>query len=141
MKVFMAEQMLTLVQKATRFLLVPMAIFSLLFLVSLWVLIRQRGGLKWLCGGKGRYAGFDNVYELQQGGPPGQYAQGPPGAYAQDPYGQGPPQWTPQPYYVSQPAQQWGPPPVPQMMPQMVPQMAPQEQKTEATVSERPVFR
>jgi hypothetical protein len=112
--------------------------------VSVWVLIRQRGGLKWLCGGKGRYAGFDNVYELQQGGPPGQYAHGPPGPYVQGssgPYAQGPPQWAPQPYYVSQPAQQWGPPPVPQMMPQMAPQMAPQEHKTEATASERPVFR
>ncbi|KAG9204551.1 hypothetical protein G6514_001010, partial [Epicoccum nigrum] len=126
--------------KATRFLLIPMAIFSLLVLVSLWVLIRQRGGLKWLCGGKGRYAGFDNVYELQQGGPPGPYAQGPPGPYVQSPYVQGssgpyvqgPPPWAPQQYYVAQPAQHWGPPPVPQMMPQMAPQMMPQEQKTDA---------
>ena len=134
----MAEKMLTFVQKATRFLLIPIAIFSLLVLVSFWFLIRQRGGLKWLCGGKGRYAGFDNVYELQQGGPPGQYAQGTTGPYVQGPYAQGPPQWAPQPYYVVQPAQQWGPPPVPQMM---APQMAPQEQKSDATASERPVFR
>ncbi|KAH6621973.1 hypothetical protein C7974DRAFT_214172 [Boeremia exigua] len=87
--------------RATRFLLIPMAIFALLVLVSLWVLARQRGGFKWLCGGKGRYAGFDNVYELQQGSHPA-------------PYAQGPPQWAPQPHYVMPPVQQWGPAPVPQ---------------------------
>ncbi|KAJ4991594.1 hypothetical protein SVAN01_02975 [Stagonosporopsis vannaccii] len=106
--------------RATRFLLIPMAIFALLVLISLLVLIRQRGGLKWLFGGKGRYAGFDNVFELQQGGPPA-------------PYAQGPPQWAPQPYYAVQPAQQWGPPPLPQM--------APSDRKTDATAEERAVFR
>lgn len=97
-----------------------MAIFALLVLVSLWVLIRQRGGLNWLCRGKERYAGFDNVYELQQGGPPA-------------PYAQGPSQWTPQPYYVVQPVQQWGPPPVPQMVSPV--------QKTDAMAEQRAVFR
>ncbi|KAF3007601.1 hypothetical protein E8E13_007824 [Curvularia kusanoi] len=130
--------------KASRFLLIPTAVFSLLALASFWILIRQRGGLKWLWGGKGRYAGFDNVYELQQGGPPA-------------PYMQGPPQWGPQPYYIVPPNQQWGPPPAPQMMPQMAPQMVPQvapqmvpqvapqtvpnEQKSDATAEARPVFR
>ncbi|KAF1931304.1 uncharacterized protein M421DRAFT_48097, partial [Didymella exigua CBS 183.55] len=81
--------------KATRFLLIPMAIFALLFLGSLWIIICQRGGVKWLCGGKGRYAGFNNAYELQQGGPLGSYAPGP--------YAQGPSQWAPQPYHHVQP--------------------------------------
>lgn len=107
---------LTSMQKATRFLLIPMAIFSLLFLVSLWILVRQRGGFKWLCGGKGRYAGFDNVYELQQGGPPA-------------PYVQPPPHWAPQPYYAVQPVQQWAPQPMHQ------------GQKTDVTTDERAVFR
>lgn len=52
-------------------------------------------------------------------------------------YVQGPPQWTPQPYYVVQPARQWGPAPVPQMMPPMMPQ----EQKSDFTSEERAVFR
>ena len=112
-------------QKATRFLLLPMAIFALLVLSSLWVIIRQRGGWKWLCGGKGRYAGFDNAYELQQGAP-----QGP---YAPAPYAQAQPQWAPQPYYPVQPAQQWGPPQASPMVPQV--------QKTGVTTDERPVFR
>lgn len=100
---------LTPAQKATRFLLLPVAIFSLLFLISLWILTRQRGGLKWLIGGKGRYAGFDNVYELQQGGPQGVYVQNPPPPHPSQ-------QWTPQPYYVVPPSQQWGPPPTPHMV-------------------------
>ena len=112
-------------QKATRFLLLPMAIFALLVLSSLWVIIRQRGGWKWLCGGKGRYAGFDNAYELQQGAP-----QGP---YAPAPYAQAQPQWAPQPYYPVQPAQQWGPPQASPMVPQV--------QKMGLTTDERPVFR
>lgn len=112
-------------QKATRFLLLAMAIFSLLVLGSLWVIIRQRGGFEWLWGGKGRYAGFNAAYELQQGGPPGPYAPGP--------HAQGPPQWAPQPYYPVQPVQQWGPPPALQT--------APQVQKMGVTTDERPIFR
>ncbi|KAF3041360.1 hypothetical protein E8E12_008294 [Didymella heteroderae] len=111
--------------KATRFLLLPMAVFALLVLGSLWVIIRQRGGIKWLLGGKGRYAGFDNAYELQQGA-----RQGP---YAPAPYAQGPPQWAPQPYYPVQPAQQLGSPPAPSA--------APQVQKMGVAADERPVFR
>jgi hypothetical protein len=117
--------MLIYLKKATRFLLLPMAIFALLVLGSLWVIIRQRGGLKWLCGGKGRYAGFDNAYELQQGGIPGPYAP--------VPYAQGPPQWAPQPYYHVQPVQQSGPSPAPSTVPQV--------QKMGVTTDERPVFR
>lgn len=115
---------LTFFQKAIRFLLLPMALFALLVLGSLWVIIRQRGGWNWLCGGKGRYAGFDNVYELQQR---------PPGPYGPAPYAQGPPQFTPQPYYPVQPVQQWGLPPVPPI--------APQVQKMGVMTQERPVFK
>ena len=97
-----------------------MAIFSLLVVVSLWILVRQRGGVKWLCGGKPRYAGFDNVYELQQTAPPA-------------PYVQGPPQWAPQPYYAVQPVQQWGSPPVQQPVPQAL--------NSDVKIGERAVFR
>lgn len=97
-----------------------MAIFALLVLVSLWVIIHQRGGLKWLCGGKGRYAGFDNAYELQQGVPPG-------------PYAQGPPRCAPQPYYPVQSPQQWVPPSAPPPVPQV--------HKMGITTDERLVFR
>lgn len=79
--------------RATRFLLIPMAIASALALVSLWVIVQQRGGFRWLSGGKGRYGGFDNVYELQNAPPGGPYAVQPA------------PQWSPQPH------QQWAPMP------------------------------
>jgi hypothetical protein len=67
-----------------------MAIASLLILGSLWVLVRVRGGVAWLCGGRGRYAGLEKAHQMR-------------------------PQ--PQPYYVvAQPAQQqqqqWAPYPV-----------------------------
>lgn len=102
-----------------------MAIFALLVLGSLWVIIRQRGGWKWLCGGKGRYAGFDSAYELQHSAP-----QGP---YAPAPYAQGPQQWAPQAYYPMQPVQQGELPPAPSVVPQV--------QKMGVTTDERPVFR
>jgi hypothetical protein len=102
-------------QKATRFLLLPIAIFSLLVIISLWILVRERGGFKWVCGGKGRYAGFDNPYELRPSEPPA-------------PYIQHPPQWAPQPYYVVQPVQQWAPLPMNQ------------GQKTNVTTDERVVY-
>lgn len=87
--------------KATRFLLIPILLSAALVLISLWILLRDRGGMKWLSGGKGRYAGFPNLYELQPTHP-----------------GAGPiahpgPQWPVyyvQPdsqQYVQQPVQQW----------------------------------
>ncbi|KAF2133770.1 hypothetical protein P153DRAFT_380951 [Dothidotthia symphoricarpi CBS 119687] len=54
--------------KATRFCLIGIAISSLLVIVSASILIRSRGGIKWLLGGKGRYAGFESVYELRPTG-------------------------------------------------------------------------
>lgn len=101
--------------KAARFLLIALIVASLLTLVSLWVLVRERGGLKWLNGGKGRYGGFDNVYELQPTAPNGQYAFHPA------------PQWSPQPYqqWPPQAYQQWAPGPG-QQWPQQPLQQAPQ---------------
>lgn len=80
--------------KATRLLLIPMAVSSALVLVSLWILVRDRGGLKWLIGGKGRYGGFENVYELRPTNP-------------------GAPR-------IVQPQQQWVPQPVQQRPPHAV---------------------
>ncbi|KAF2185966.1 hypothetical protein K469DRAFT_664424 [Zopfia rhizophila CBS 207.26] len=51
--------------KASRFMLVPLAISSILVIVCGLLLVKQRGGMIWLFGGKGRYAGFDNIYEMQ----------------------------------------------------------------------------
>jgi hypothetical protein len=74
-----------------------MAIASLLTLGSLWVLVRVRGGVAWLCGGRGRYAGLEKAHQMQP--QPQLYSQ---------------PQ--PQPYYVvaqpGQQQQQWAPYPV-----------------------------
>jgi hypothetical protein len=87
--------------KATRLLLIPMAVSAALVLVSLWVLVRHRGGMGWLFGGKGRYAGFANVYELRPTSPGAQR--------------------------VAQPQQQWMPYPV-QQWPQQTYQQWPQQQ-------------
>lgn len=97
--------------KATRFLLIPLALSLLLTLFSVYILARDRGGVKWLFGGKERYNAFDNIYEMNgdhdpragptpyqpppmyypypQPPPPGMYGQlqpvpyGQPGMYAQ----------------------------------------------------------
>jgi hypothetical protein len=110
--------------KATRFLLIPMAVSSAIVLVSLWVLVRDRGGLKWLGGGKGRYGGFKSVYELQPTVSSAPYAfqaapQGTPQPFQQWPQ-QPHHQWAPQPYqqWPQQPYQQW---------PQQPYQQAPQQ--------------
>lgn len=113
--------------KATRFLLVAMAISSTLALVTLWIIVRQRGGLKWLTGGKGRYGGFDNVHELQP------YTPGAPYVF------QPAPQWNLQPY------QQWHPAANHSQWAQQPPQQATQQlihpaSGTDAKISQ-PVFR
>ncbi|USP78804.1 uncharacterized protein yc1106_06078 [Curvularia clavata] len=128
--------------QAMRYLLLPMAVAALCVLGSLWVLVRSRGGVKWVFGGKGRYGGFQGAYELQPQGLVDQYA-GPPGVqWVQQPTqqwtmqpGQ---QWVPQPYqqWGQQPVQQWGPQPVQQWGPQPVAQ-AP---KSGANVEQRPIF-
>ncbi|KAF2707840.1 hypothetical protein K504DRAFT_382818, partial [Pleomassaria siparia CBS 279.74] len=38
---------------------------SVLVILSTCILVRVRGGIKWLAGGNGRYAGFDDVVEMQ----------------------------------------------------------------------------
>jgi hypothetical protein len=105
--------------KATRYMLIPMAVSSALVLVSLWILVRERGGFKWLRGGKGRYGGFDDAYELEPTGPSAPYAFHPAPQWSPQPYQQ----WAPQPYQQWQPVpvQQWAPQPV-QQMPQQLPQ-------------------
>jgi hypothetical protein len=82
--------------KATRYLLIALAVASVLVLVSLWAVVKRRGGFKWLMGGKGRYAGFEDAYHMQ---PPGGHA-----AYR----GQAAPQWGTQTYqHMPGPYQQW----------------------------------
>ncbi|KAH8723468.1 hypothetical protein GQ44DRAFT_314814 [Phaeosphaeriaceae sp. PMI808] len=96
--------------KTVRYMLIPMAISAALALVSLSVLVRDRGGLKWLVGGKGRYAGFDDAYEMQPTPPNASYVV------------QTTPQWAPQQYqqWSPVPAQNWAQQPI-QPIPQPVP--------------------
>ncbi|KAH7082621.1 hypothetical protein BKA63DRAFT_135501 [Paraphoma chrysanthemicola] len=120
--------------KATRYMLIPMAVSSALVLASLWVLVRDRGGLKWLVGGKGRYGGFQNVYELRPTSP---------GAQRTAP---AVPQYAPQPaYWPAQPTYQWQPHQV-QPWPQQIYQQAQQPpmlpvQQPPAKSTEQVVFR
>jgi hypothetical protein len=104
--------------QAMRYLLLPMAVAALTVLGSLWVLVRRRGGLTWVFGGQGRYAGFRGAYELQPQGQAVPYAGAPTGQWTQQP-GQ---QW------VSQPYSPWGPQPIAQVP------------KSVAHVEQRPVF-
>ncbi|KAF2260483.1 hypothetical protein CC78DRAFT_620200 [Lojkania enalia] len=53
------------VAQATRYSLIPLAVAVLLVIVSTFVLVHIRGGIKWLLGGKGRYGAFDSIYEMQ----------------------------------------------------------------------------
>jgi hypothetical protein len=114
--------------KATRYLLIPMAIASALVLVSLWILVRERGGFKWLAGGKGRYGGFEDAYELGSSAPTAPYAFQPA------------PQWSPQPYqhWAPQPYQQWQPMPVQQWAPQHVQQVPQQIVSPQPDASAKP---
>jgi hypothetical protein len=48
-------------------MLVSLAVSALLTIVSTWWLINERGGIKWLMGGRGRYAGFEDLYEMKPG--------------------------------------------------------------------------
>lgn len=121
--------------KATRLLLIPMAVSSALVLVSLWILVRDRGGLKWLVGGKGRYGGFQNVYELRPTSPGAQRIVHPA------------PQWVPQQpaYWPAQPVYQWPSQPV-QPWPQQAYHQGPQQpmstaQQPVAKSAEQVVFK
>ena len=121
--------------RATRLLLIPLIISSALVLVSLWILVRDRGGAKWLAGGQGRYAGFESVYELRPTGPTAPYPA------------QTGPQWAP--YSVQQwpqqPVQQWPHQPAQQRAPQPVRQWTQpptsQTQKPDVAVEQTVVFR
>jgi hypothetical protein len=147
------------IARATRLLLIPLILSSALVLVSLWILVRDRGGAKWLVGGQGRYAGFQNVYELRPTGPTAPYAAQPgpqwvpyPGQqWPQQPAQQWPQQpaqqWPQQPaqQWPQQPAQQWPQQPGQQWVPQPVQQWTqppmPQAQKPNATVEQTVVSR
>ncbi|EUC33859.1 hypothetical protein COCCADRAFT_36413 [Bipolaris zeicola 26-R-13] len=120
--------------QAMRYLLLPMAVAAMAVLGSLWVLVRGRGGLKWLFGGKGRYAGFRGAYELQPQEQGTVYSGPLPPVQWQGQQGQ---QWAPQAYqpygqqlYGQQPAQPLAP------QPQVVAQVS----KSDANVEQRPVY-
>ncbi|PSN72294.1 hypothetical protein BS50DRAFT_248277 [Corynespora cassiicola Philippines] len=49
--------------KTTRYMLIPVAVSAALTMFCTWVLVRDRGGAGWLIGGRGRYAGFESIYE------------------------------------------------------------------------------
>jgi hypothetical protein len=127
------------VAQATRYLLIGVALAAVGVAVSVWVLVRRRGGVGWLFGGKGRYAGFKSVYEM---GPhahaPAPVYQPPPQFYPQSP---GPQQYGPGQYQMPQyqmpqpyPPQQWQPHPPTQLQP------APPAAKDASTTDARAVF-
>jgi len=134
-------------QKATRFMLIPLAVSAILVMFSTWILTRDRGGVKWLIGGKGRYAGFPSVYEMNPHAPAPPYQQGPQ-FYPMPQQYPGPQQYGPQQYQMPQqyPPQQY-------QMPQQYPpqqhqgyppaqfQPAPQAPKDPAATDVRAVFR
>jgi hypothetical protein len=101
--------------KAMRFCLIALAVAALLVCVSLWVLVRARGGLKWVFGGKGRYAGFQSGEQ-----------------YMPQPHQQWGPQFVQQ---WGQPVQQWSERPVQHQGPQQA------VLKSDVTVQQRPVPR
>ncbi|KAF2119795.1 hypothetical protein BDV96DRAFT_568218 [Lophiotrema nucula] len=53
------------IAQAARYVLIPLALSSALCIVAAWILIQDRGSFSWLRGGRGRYGGFDNLYEMQ----------------------------------------------------------------------------
>ncbi|KAF2653624.1 hypothetical protein K491DRAFT_602521 [Lophiostoma macrostomum CBS 122681] len=53
--------------RATRWMLISLAVSCLLTILSTWVLVNERGGVKWLAGGRGRYGGFEDIYEMKPG--------------------------------------------------------------------------
>ncbi len=123
------------IEKANRFLLIPMAISALLVLVSVGVLVRNRGGITWLIGGKGIYSGFDSMYELRPTDP---FAPHPATQYAV----QSAPTWAPHPasnwpaQHAQQPMHQPVPQPTPQPIPQSTPQTIPQNQHQGPTANQ-----
>ncbi|KAF1972717.1 hypothetical protein BU23DRAFT_568909 [Bimuria novae-zelandiae CBS 107.79] len=64
--------------KATRLMLIPVAVSALLAMVAVFYATKQRGGASWLFTGKGHYSGFQSVYEM---GPPPQNQHAPPQFY------------------------------------------------------------
>ena len=117
-------------QKGMRFLVLGLIGAAVLVLGSVAVVVRGRGGWKWVRGGKGRYAGFQGVYEMQSPGVSVPYV-GAQGGQWMHQTGQGQPvqHLVPQTY---QPVQQMGSQPA---VPPVV-----QVSNSDATNSQRPVF-
>lgn len=46
-------------------MLIPLVVSALLVMLSAWILVNDRGGIKWLVGGRGRYGGFESIYEMR----------------------------------------------------------------------------
>jgi hypothetical protein len=112
-------------------MLIPLAVSSILVMVSTWILTRDRGGSKWLFGGKGRYGGFASVYEMNPHAPAPPFPPGPQ-FYPMPQQYPGPQQFQiPQQYPVQQ-QQAYSPAQF---------QAAPQAPKEGATTGERAVFR
>ncbi|CAE7179378.1 hypothetical protein P3342_002327 [Pyrenophora teres f. teres] len=124
-------------QKAMRFLMLGLMGAAVLVLGSVAVVVRGRGGWKWVGGGRGRYAGFQGVYEMQTPGMSVPYVGAQGGQWMQQPgHGQPVQQWVPQTY---QPIQQMGSQPVLQHAAQPVAQPIVGVPKSDATVSQRPM--
>ncbi|KAJ4350007.1 uncharacterized protein N0V89_008628 [Didymosphaeria variabile] len=123
--------------KSTRFMLIPVAIGSILAIIAVWFAAKPRGGTSWLVGGKGRYGGFQSVYEMGPQGPPPQYQHAPPQFY---PMSQAHPQQqgNPQPGYAMPPQ---GFRPEPYQPPPGSYAPAPQMQKGGAVVGDPALFR
>jgi len=116
-------------QKGMRFLVLGLVGAAVLVLGSVAVVVRGRGGWKWVGGGRGRYAGFQGVYEMQSPGVAVPYV-GAQGGQWMPQAGQGQPvqHWVPQTY---QPVQQMGSQPAVQPVVQVP--------NSDPTVSQRPV--
>ncbi|KAF2249807.1 hypothetical protein BU26DRAFT_604120 [Trematosphaeria pertusa] len=81
--------------KATRLILIPLAVSAALVILGTWILVRDRGGAAWLVGGKGRYGAFKSVYELQPPAPAYPFQPAP--QFYQMPPAQAPVQFQPEP--------------------------------------------
>ncbi|KAI2482546.1 hypothetical protein Ptr902_04862 [Pyrenophora tritici-repentis] len=124
-------------QKAMRFLMLALVGAAVLVLGSVAVVVRGRGGWKWVGGGRGMYAGFQGVYEMQTPGVSVPYVGAQGGQWMQQPgHGQPVQQWVPQTY---QPVQQMGSQPVVQHAVQPVALPVGRVPKLDATVSQRPI--
>lgn len=112
--------------QTTRYMVISLIVSAVLILLVTGILARDRGGMGWLFGGKGRYAGIAGATEMYSVAPqqPQYYTQ--------------PPQYQPQPHYPQHPQY----PQYPQQQPPQAPFYPVQPSvSTKADDSSRPVFR